>query len=143
MIVVGDRWLPDETPFAQDQEHYWGSGYCDSEVGELKAVLMHRPGPELEMITETTYHQWLFDAPVDYGRFLGQVDGLIHTYEQHGVTVHQVHGQRTDKPNALYVRDLYTMTPEGAVLARPATLARRGEEKAVARTLLSLGVPII
>lgn len=143
MQVVGDRWLPDETPFGLDQERYWGSGYCDSEVGELKAVLMHRPGPELEMITATSYSEWLFDAPIDYGRFRDQVDGLITTYQAHGVTVHLVQGQRTDRPNALYVRDLYTMTPEGAILARPATLQRRGEEKAVAQTLLSLGVPII
>jgi len=143
MYVMGDRWLPDESPFSADQEQIWGNGYCDSEVGELKAVLMHRPGRELDMITSESFSQWLFDAAIDYGRFRDQVDRLIRTYEEHGVTVHLVQGQRIDKPNALYVRDLYTMTPEGAILARPATLQRRGEEKAVAQTLLSLGVPII
>jgi N-dimethylarginine dimethylaminohydrolase len=143
MYVYGDRWLPDETPFAVDQERIWGNGYCDSEVGVLKAVLMHLPGPELELITPESYHSWLFDAPIDHGRFRDQVQGLIATYEQYGVTVYLVENQRDDKPNALYVRDLYTMTPEGAIIARPATRQRRGEEKAVAQTLLSIGVPII
>ena len=143
MHVVGDRWLPDEKPFAQDQHEVWGDFYCDSEVGRLRTVLMHRPGPELDLITPATYHQWLFDAPIDPGRFRDQFDGLVALYRENGVTVHFVEGQRTDRPNAVYMRDLYTMTPEGAILARPATAQRRGEERAVAENLLRLGVPIL
>lgn len=143
MTIYGDRWLPDETSFADDMETFWGSSYVDSEVGALSAVLMHRPGPELDLITPTTFHEWLYDAPINPSRFRDQVDGLIQCYRDQGVTVHFVEGQRVDKPNALYVRDLYTMTPEGAIMARPATRQRRGEERAVAETLLRLGVPII
>ena len=35
------------------------------------------------------------------------------------------------------------MTPEGALLARPASTARAGEERRVARRLAELSVPII
>lgn len=141
--VVGDRWLPAPETFSEDQEALWGPWYCDSEVGVLRDVLMHRPGPELEMITPDSYHEHLYDAPVNATRFREQFEALVRTYRAEGVRVHFVEGQRTDKPNAVYVRDLLTMTPEGAILSRPATRQRRGEERAVAATLLSLGVPIL
>ncbi len=143
MHVLGDRWLADERPFAANQDEIWGDFFCDSEVGVLRTVLMHRPGPELDLITPSTYQDWLFDAPVDAGRFREQFDRLVDIYRQNGVTVHLMEGQRPDRPNAVYMRDLYTMTPEGAILARPATAQRRGEERAVARNLLRLGVPVL
>ncbi len=135
--------MPAETPFAEDMPEVWGEFYCDSEVGRLRAVLMHRPGRELESVTEATYQDLLFDAPIDHARFRDQFDALVETYSSLDVEVQLVQGQREDRPNAVYVRDLYTMTPEGAILARPATLQRRGEERAVARSLLALGVPIL
>ena len=143
MRVQGDRWLPDPASFAEDRERLWGDFYVDSEVGRLRSVLLHRPGPELALVTGDSYHEHLYDAPIDPGRFLRQFDGICETYAGLGVDVHFVEGQLTDRPNAVYMRDLYTMTPEGAILARPATLARRGEERAVARSLLGLGVPIL
>ncbi|MDA8344526.1 MAG: arginine deiminase family protein [Thermaerobacter sp.] len=143
MYVQGDRWLPSENAFSEDMGEVWGDWYCDSEVGRLRAVLMHRPGPELEIVTPDTYQDLLFDAPIHHGRFREQFDALVEMYRSLGVAVHLVEGQRLDRPNAVYVRDLYTMTPEGAILARPATRQRRGEERAVASTLAGLGVPIL
>ena len=72
-----------------------------------------------------------------------QQDELADVYRSHGVAVHYVQNQREDRPNAMFMRDLVLMTPEGAIVCRPAIPARRGEEKAVAETLASLGVPII
>jgi arginine deiminase len=46
-------------------------------------------------------------------------------------------------PNQMFVADLMFMTPEGAILARPASTVRAGEERWVARRLADLGVPII
>jgi N-dimethylarginine dimethylaminohydrolase len=43
----------------------------------------------------------------------------------------------------MFVRDLFFMTPEGAILARPASTVRAGEERYVASRLAQLGVPII
>jgi N-dimethylarginine dimethylaminohydrolase len=57
--------------------------------------------------------------------------------------VHYV--ERTDpcKPNAMFMRDLMLMTPEGVILARPASTVRAGEERWVAGALAELGVPIL
>ncbi|MBE9508514.1 MAG: amidinotransferase, partial [Chloroflexi bacterium] len=46
-------------------------------------------------------------------------------------------------PNTIFLRDLFFMTPEGAILARPASTVRAGEEVHVARRLADLGVPIL
>jgi len=48
-----------------------------------------------------------------------------------------------DEIALMFVSDLMFMTPEGAVLARPASTVRAGEERWVARRLAELGVPIL
>ncbi|WP_233523115.1 dimethylarginine dimethylaminohydrolase family protein [Peribacillus saganii] len=141
--VQGERWFPSESSFFEEMQQLWGDWYCDSEIGKLKAVLMHRPGQEIEGITKENFAEFRFRAPIQPVKARAQQDALADIYKQHGVQVHYVEGQRTDRPNAMFMRDLMFMTPEGAIVCRPAIPARRGEEKAVAKTLASLGVPII
>lgn len=141
--VQGERWFPSEITFSQEIKKLWGDWYCDSEVGILRAVLMHRIGREIDGIDETNFSKYRFRAAMNVIRAREQQDNLFKLYESHGVKVHFVEGQRDDKPNAMFLRDLMLMTPEGAIVCRPAFQARRGEEKAVAATLAKLGVPII
>ncbi|MFA9556357.1 dimethylarginine dimethylaminohydrolase family protein [Evansella sp. AB-rgal1] len=141
--VQGERWFPSEQTFSDEMKDLWGDWYCDSEVGKLRAVLMHRPGQEVEGITDDNFAEYRFRAAMNPVRARQQQDELANIYRDHGVDVHYVEGQRTDRPNAMFMRDLMLMTPEGAIVCRPAIPARRGEEKAVAKTLASLGVPII
>lgn len=141
--VQGERWFPSEVPFSAEMKDLWGNWYCDSEVGTLRSVLMHRPGTEIDGITLDNYAQYRFRGAMNAQKARQEQDALVKIYRSHGVEVHYVQGQRTDKPNAMFMRDLMFMTPEGAILGRPAFAARRGEERAVAATLASLGVPII
>jgi N-dimethylarginine dimethylaminohydrolase len=46
-------------------------------------------------------------------------------------------------PNLMFVADLMFMTPEGAIVGRPASTVRAGEERLLARRLGELGVPIL
>ena len=48
--VQGERWFPSETKFSDEMASIWGKWYCDSEVGKLRAVLLRRPGKEIEFI---------------------------------------------------------------------------------------------
>lgn len=141
--VQGERWFPSEVPFSAEMKELWGDWYCDSEVGTLRAVLMHRPGAEIDGITTENYSQYRFRGAINADIARQEQDALVAIYRAHGVKVHYVEGQRTDRPNAMFVRDLLFTTPEGAIVGRPAFAARRGEEKAVATTLANLGVPII
>lgn len=141
LLSKGERWFPRETTMAEDLDELWGDWGCASEVERLKAVLMRRPGPEIEGITDPAGPRWLEIMEPDKAR--AQHDALADIYRKHGVEVYYVEEMRRDRPNAFFVRDAFVMTPEGAILARPAMAARRGEERYVATTLARLGVPIL
>lgn len=137
----GMKWLPREA----SRENFvdtWGDWGSSSECGQLCAVLLKRPGRELSLVKD-------FDAMLIHERSLNleimqaQHAALAQAYMDNHVAVHYVAGSRLDKPNAYFCRDLMLMTPEGAIIARPASLARAGEERYLAETLSCLGVPIL
>ncbi len=139
--INGERWFPNERNFAESMKDYWGDWYCDSECGTLKAVLLHRPGPEMDAVKDPSAVR--FKAAIDADKARSEHDGLADIYRAHGVDVHYVEGYRIDRPNALFMRDQVLMTPEGAIVCRPAMEERRGEERYAAETLGKLGVPIV
>ena len=136
-----ERWFAVENPFADEVAQYWGDWGVDSEVGDLKAVLLRRPGAEIEDIGDPARWRWLDRMDPDLAR--KQHDAMAEIYRQHGAEVHYVEEMRPDRPNALFMRDLVFTTPEGAILGRPAIAARRGEERYAASALARLGVPIV
>ena len=138
--IPGEKWFPDPTVFAEDLPRYWGDWGVASEVDELKAVLMRRPGKEVD---DFDHHRARFMAPADAEKMRAEHDRLTELYREHGVAVYYIETQREDRPNAMFCRDLVFMTPEGAILARPAMAIRRGEERYAAQALAALGVPII
>lgn len=138
--IPGERWFPKESHFEEDLCEYWGDWGVCSEVDTLRDVLMRRPGAEIE---DFDWQAARFKAAVDPEKFRAQHDALADIYREHGVRVHYIEDQRIDRPNALFCRDLVLMTPEGAIVTRPAMAARRGEERYAAKKLAELGVPII
>jgi N-dimethylarginine dimethylaminohydrolase len=119
----------------------WASCGIDSEWAPLRAVLLHEPGPELGQ-ADPVAHNLL--ERVDAGRAGAQHRAIATAYEAAGVAVHHVR-PATEAPsvNQMFCADLFVATPEGAILARPASAARAGEERWVARRLADLGVPIL
>lgn len=138
--LPGERWFPRETRFAEDLPLYWGDFGVASEVDTLKAVLLRRPGKEIDSFD---YREARFRSVINPDKFREEHDALAQVYRDHGAKVFYVEEQRKDRPNAFFMRDLVFMTPEGAIIGRPAMAARRGEERYVAVTLAKLGVPII
>ncbi len=102
---------------------------------------MRRPGAEIDEGFD--WQAARFRRPIDAEKFRAQHDALTDIYRAHGVNVHYIEEQRADRPNAVFCRDLLFMTPEGAIVTRPAMDARRGEERYMAKALADLGVPII
>lgn len=138
--LAGERWFPLETNITDDMKSLWGDWGVSSEVNKLSDVIMRRPGKEIENFD---WQAARFKAPISISKFRMQHDALAQIYRDNGINVHYVREQRTDRPNALFCRDLLLMTPEGAIVTRPAMEARRGEEKYMAQALAELGVPII
>jgi arginine deiminase len=64
-----------------------------------------------------------------------------------GITVHYVapSGVPDTAPpsNLIFCADLFWLTSEGAILGRPASIVRAGEERFIARRLADLGIPIL
>ncbi|MCI9513797.1 MAG: amidinotransferase [Oscillospiraceae bacterium] len=139
--IPGERWFPKETGFTEDLPLYWGDWGVSSEVDTLRAVLMRRPGREVESFDAAAVR--FSDEPIDVELMRQQHDAVADVYRQNGVKVYYVEEQREDRPNAVFCRDLLFMTPEGAILTRPGMAARRGEERYVAKALSDIGVPII
>lgn len=139
--IPGERWFPKETTFTEDLGEYWGDWGVSSEVDTLRAVLMRRPGKEVENFDPLAYR--FSDEPIDVDLMRRQHDQVADLYRKHGVKVFYVEEQREDRPNAVFCRDLLFMTPEGAIITRPGMAARRGEERYIAKALADLGVPIV
>ncbi|MDR3321160.1 MAG: amidinotransferase [Synergistaceae bacterium] len=139
--INGERWFPDDRNFSETMKNCWGDWYCDSECGTLRKVLMRRPGPELDAVTDPKSVR--FKAAINADTARREHDSLADIYRAHGIEVHYVDGYRADRPNSLFMRDQVLMTPEGAIICRPAMEARRGEERYAAEALAGFGVPII
>jgi N-dimethylarginine dimethylaminohydrolase len=95
----------------------------------------------LEQVTDPNRAQMM--ASLDLPRARRQHDHMAQAFREAGVLVHYVEPSETTLPNLMFVADLMFMTPEGAILGRPASTVRAGEEKLVARRLAQLGIPIL
>ena len=137
----GPGWSPRTNSMRDEIGKLWSSCGINNEWAQLKAVLLHRPGPEFENITSPDEIQMLEIPNVEKMRM--QHDCIAEAYRQAGVTVSYVEPNVTPPPNTVYVADLMFMTTDGVILARPASTVRAGEERFVARRLADMGIPII
>jgi len=137
----GEGWSPRTQTLRQELGALWGDWGVGLEWADLRAVLLHRPGPEIEGLVEPNAVQML--AAIDTELFRRQHDALAAAYRRAGVEVYYLDPDGQVPPNNLFCADLFFMTPEGAILARPASTVRAGEERHVARRLAALDVPIL
>jgi arginine deiminase len=120
--------------------------------GDLKTVLMHRPGSELSVVTHSNLRDFNFDEPVDTDQFRHDYDLMAGLFDDHGVDVlflTDVLGHDADalnyishRPNMTYTRDLAHVFGEGAVLMGPKLRGRWGDQHIVGRALARLGIPL-
>ncbi|MFZ0612326.1 MAG: arginine deiminase family protein [Desulfobacterales bacterium] len=137
----GPGWAPRNSSLREEAGRIWGRCGQSTEWSALKTVLMHRPGPEL--YTMQNPDAVLMLDRLDAQKAGAQHDALAQSYRRAGIEVFYVEPAETRFPNQMFVADLMFMTPEGAILARPASAVRAGEERWVARRLADLGVPIL
>jgi N-dimethylarginine dimethylaminohydrolase len=88
-------------------------------------------------------NDFLFLDWPDVERLRVQAAAIADFYQSQGVAVRWVESDVAPPPNFLFQRDLFFMTPEGALLARPASAQREGEARFAAAALSKLGVPIL
>ncbi len=137
----GPGWSPRTASLRQEIGTIWRECGVSSEWSTLKSVLLHQPGLELSEICEPNASQMLSSLDADLAR--QQHDALASAFRDCGIAVHYVEPRRVPPPNLMFVADLLFMTPEGALVGRPASTVRAGEERFVARRLAELGIPIL
>jgi N-dimethylarginine dimethylaminohydrolase len=130
---------------------FWAPRTSNSEYRPLKEVVLGLPDPDQAPHADPDAVQHL--RPVNYARAEHQLSTLAHCYEQLGITVHVTRVERTSEGatcspdlaghNLMFARDLFFMTPGGAVIARMGSEVRAGEPRHLARTLSALDVPIL
>lgn len=138
----GDNWSPREASHADEIGDIWRACGIDSEWRQLRSVLLHCPGEELNASLENPEAVQMLDK-VDLGRAREEHQAMAETYRAQGVEVCFVEPEQPCPPNLMFCADLFVMTPQGAILARPASTVRAGEERQVARRLGELGIPLL
>ncbi|MBL8895396.1 MAG: amidinotransferase, partial [Rhizobiales bacterium] len=150
---------PGDPPFEDEAElrAHWGRAWgIDNDVGRIRSVLMHRPGPEMAVVDPTKRIEaigsfgdleagWYFqsDSVPPVSEMQAQHDALVAALKSHGVEIEYVDGDPGKRLKSCYTRDPLIMVKGGAIICRMGTRIRRGEELAVTRTLARLGVPIL
>jgi len=123
------------------------NGYgLSSEYERIKRVLLYPPGPEVANQPEPERVQQL--RPIDHAIMQEEYAGIMESFARLGIGVETIDpapmdGERDYLYNMMYCRDLFLMTPWGAIMAAMANPGRQGEPAYATRTLERLGVPIL
>jgi len=149
-----------EPPFESEREQHavWGRRWgCESDVGRLRMVLMHRPGtemgvlnpgaliPELGAYGDVTGKSWYWrgtEIPA-LSEQQAQHDALVTALREEGVEVAMLDRCAPGRHKSVYTRDSAIAVKGGAIVTRMGPRVRRGEEAPVTETLARLGCPIL
>lgn len=135
----------------------WGREWgCNNDVGQLRTVLMHRPGREFDVIDPSKRIEeigcfgdvetgWYFqsDTLPKLSELQAQHDALVAALRAEGVEVVLLEGAGEGRFKTCYTRDSSFAIQGGAIVTRLAPRMRRGEEADVTRALAALGMPIL
>jgi N-dimethylarginine dimethylaminohydrolase len=124
-----------------------------SQYGNLRRVIMHRPGRELNVVTDDNLREFNFDRPVNTEAFLSDYDAMLTLFQQHGaetLLLQDILKSDDDslryiahRPNVTYTRDLASVFRHGAVLMGPHLKGRWGDQWILGRAFKRLGVPVL
>ena len=148
-----------EPPFeeAGEQARVWGRNWgCNSDVGRLRVVLMHRPGEEMRVVETLpripelgafgdpeTGAYWRGDVIPTLAEQQAQHDALAAALREEGVEVVYLNRCAPGRHKSIYTRDSCIAVQGGAIVTRMGPKIRRGEEAPVTETLASIGMPIL
>ncbi|MFE3167794.1 dimethylarginine dimethylaminohydrolase family protein [Streptomyces sp. NPDC059224] len=119
----------------------WARCGYRSEVAPLREVLLVRPPDSLAQVDDAAAQ--LMTERLDLGLLRAQAEAVADAYRRLGVRVHVVSPPPSAPPNVIFLRDLFLVTEEGAIVGRTASAQRAGEERHAAAALAELGIPVL
>ena len=140
----------------EEQTRWWGRRWgCTNDVGQLRAVLMHRPGAEVSIVDTSkrldmnafgdVQRGWYWrgtEAP-DLVAMQKQHDAYAAALRAEGVEVIYLDEAAPGRMKSCYTRDAVVGVAGGAIVMRLGPRIRRGEELPATRTLARIGCPIL
>lgn len=120
--------------------------FVNSEYRPLKAVLLCRPPPENNNVNNA--QDVLYSKNIDCAKLKKEYQQIVDTYRKLGIKVFFVDPEKiknTDERyvyNLMFTRDLFFMTPRGAIVARMFSDIRKDEVKYAGRALKRMKVRI-
>lgn len=113
---------------------------CQSMIGPLRRVLVKRPD---EAFAVDDPARWHYTSHPDLDEARREHDALVGILVDAGVEVIDHPEPQPDRADAIFVFDPALVTDRGAVILRMGKELRRGEEAAMARRFLEIGVPVL
>lgn len=148
-----------EPPFESrsEQEFIWGRHWgCSNDVGQLRVVMMHRPGDELKIVDpskklneigafgdDETGWYWRGNEIPPLPEMQAEHDGLASALRAEGVEIVYLDKIKPGRMKSCYTRDSVIAVDGGAIVTRMGPRIRRGEEQPVTETLGALGMPVL
>ncbi|HEY0295865.1 MAG TPA: arginine deiminase family protein [Bordetella sp.] len=141
----------------EEQIANWGRVWgCDNDVGQIRKVLMHRPGDELKVIdpgkripginafgeVDKGWY-WRGDVIPSLAAMQAEHDAYAAVLREEGAEVVYIDQVAPGRMKQVYTRDSVIAVNGGAIVTRLGPPIRRGEELPVTRTLAALGMPIL
>jgi N-dimethylarginine dimethylaminohydrolase len=116
------------------------------QYSDLKLAALCLPNPRWP--SPTDWHEIQYLRAVRFDNLRSELQNYADTLQEYGVNVflHELPLVMQDGRvpyNAIFARDLMTITPEGAICSRMASLVRRGEELQAQKIITLLSVPTI
>ena len=135
----------------------WGRNWgCDNDVGQIRAVLLHRPGNEFNVIDPKKRIEaigsygdlqagwyWQSKRIPPLAELQAQHDAMAAILKAEGAEVIYLDGVEDGRFKSVYTRDSSFAVKGGAIVCRMAPRMRHGEELPVTRKLAQLGMPIL
>ncbi|MCK4909961.1 MAG: hypothetical protein KAS70_08675, partial [Planctomycetes bacterium] len=120
----------------------------------LKKVLMHRPGPEIDLIADdATADHFNYQGAIDHQKFRRDYETFLDAIAKNGtepVLIGDVLAKDKDsmdymnrRPNMVYTRDLAFMAGSGMILMNLKSKGRKFDEQIVSRVCRKLNIPVL
>lgn len=118
----------------------------NSEYSVMNAVMLYRPDSSVGDFPDP--ESILHLAPINQSALMQEFDSIESTFNSLGISVLMVDDQSLSadqnyRYNMMYCRDLFFMTPKGAIIAQMANDIRAAEPLYATRTLQRHGVPLL
>ncbi|MBI2303682.1 MAG: hypothetical protein HYU86_02915 [Chloroflexi bacterium] len=143
----------DEVTFMDELELMWGRKWgAQSDLGELKLAIVHRPGEE-ELAEDILAEPSLFFpfgtevAPLDLPKKQRQHDEFVAALRSEGVEVTYANFSPTSRGIYTGIRALFAPEPQvingGAIIPRHGVAVKKGMERIWTEKLVEVGCPIL